>query len=114
MLRTINMKLYKDNKLEFEEKNIRCIEQFGNYSFKLKDSKMVLNDRLFLRENNDFKFKINIKDKTSEYLLKEKNLNYDIKVEKIEYQKNQDNITIIYKIETDNQETKIVLEKAGE
>ena len=114
MLRTIKLKLYKNNHLELEEKNIKCIEQRGNYSFKLKDSKMIINDRMFIRENDEFKFSLSFKEKTCTYLFKERNITYDIKVEKLEFHKNSTNIEIIYKIETDESETRILLEKDGE
>ena len=60
MVTKMNLKLYKDNLLEQEHKDINCMYQNNNVSFLLNDCKMILNKHIFLRENNDFKFNINL------------------------------------------------------
>ena len=43
--------------------------------------------------------------------LKEHQLDYDIKVEKIEYNNNDNRVEFIYKLETDDSENLIIIEK---
>ena len=110
MIKTAKFKLLKDNKVEIEQ-DIKLIDNNNNYSFKLDDYKMIINDRSFERENADYKLKIDIQEQTCLLHLKEKNLQYDIGVEKIEYNKDNNRIELIYKIETDELENKIIIEQ---
>lgn len=113
MRTSINLKLLKNNKLEKEYNSINAIKKDDSYSFIIENIKMCISNKLFTRENNEFSFRLDIEKKECLYLLKEKNLTFDIKVEKI-ILNNEKALELIYKIETDEEEFKIILEEIGE
>ena len=110
MLKTAKFTLSKNDNIELT-KTLKIIDNNNEYSFKLDGFKMILNNRYFLRENEEYKLHLNIIDKTCILHLKEKNLQYDINVEKIEYNNNEGKTELIYKIETDDFENKITIEQ---
>jgi hypothetical protein len=105
-----NVKLYKNDKLEKEYKKINVLENKELYFF--TDSiKNIIGDNYYIRENEEFKFYIDFIKKECNYLLKEKNMLFDIKVFKAEINKNNNDIDIIYHIETSEEELKISINK---
>lgn len=110
MKKIINLSLYKNKRLELEEKNIKAIYNDNKYSFIINDVKTTISDSIFTRETPEYLFSLNIKDKKSTYLLKEKNMVFDIDVEKIEYERRRQEIKLVYKISSDEEEFKIIIE----
>ncbi len=110
MITKMNLKLYKNNLLDQEYKNINCMYQNSNISFLLNDCKMILNKHIFLRENNEFKFNINLQTKTCTILLKEHNKEFDIPIEQVSFSQKDNIMVLSYKTESDDKSTKMVIE----
>ena len=110
MLKTAKFTLSKNDKIELT-KTIKLIDNNNEFSFKLDGFKMILNSRSFLRENEEYKLDFNIQEKTCILHLKEKNLHYDINVEKLEFNNYKDRTELNNKIETDDFENKIIIEQ---
>lgn len=109
MKRPITLNLYKERRLEMSYKDINALVNNSTYSFIIDGIKTTLNDEEFTRENNEFKFNLDIKNKKATYLLKEQNTLFDIDVEKIDFKKVNNNIILEYKISSDESELKIEL-----
>lgn len=109
MKRPITLNLYKERRLEISYKDINALVNNSTYSFVIEGIKTTLNSEEFTRENNEFKFNLDIKNKKATYLLKEQNTLFDIDVEKINLKKENNNIILEYKISSDESELKIEL-----
>ena len=107
MKKIITLKLYKSDRLEKEYKDIKVIKNNGEYIFYLDGVKTVLSSTRFTRETEDYKFYLNIKERKSTYQLKDKNISFDIEVEKVVYKKEKKYIILDYKISSDDEEFKI-------
>ena len=107
MKKFINLNLFKENRLEQEYKDIKAIEKDGEYIFSLDGVKTIISDTRFTRETNEYKFELDIKSKKAIYLLKERNMSFDIEVERIMYKKEKTNIILEYKISSDEENFKI-------
>lgn len=114
MKKLINFNLYKERRLEKEYTCIKAIVNNDSYLFKLDDVKTTLNSEYFTRENDEFKFTLNIKEKEATYLLKEQNMLFDIDVEKISFKCEKNNIILEYKLSSDEDNFKIELIDKGE
>jgi len=110
MAKKYTIKLLKDNLLEKEYKDINCLENNDLYFF-TESIKNTIGKDYFIRENEEFKFYLDFSKKESTYLLKEKNLLFEIKVNKAEIIKKDNKIDIIYQIETSEEEIKISMVK---
>ena len=110
MLKKAKFSLIKDDKEEIKE-DIKIIDNNSDYSFKVANNKIILNERLFELENEEYKLVIDLSNKTSFIHLKEHQLDYDINVEKIEYNNNGNRVEFIYKLETDDSENLIIIDK---
>ena len=111
MIKYINLTLFKNNRREQEHKNIKAVYNNESYSFLTDKVKTHLNDTSFTRENEDFLFNLDLINKTASYLLKEKKSTFDIEVEYINYLKEENIITLEYKIASDDEAFKIILEE---
>ena len=109
MKKIITLKLFKENRLETEYKDIKSIKKDSEYILSLDGIKTVLGPTRFTRETEEYKFNLNIKERKCTYLLKEKNLSFDIDVEKVVYKKEKDTIILEYKISSDEENFKIVI-----
>ena len=67
---------------------------------------MTINDTE-ITPTNEYKFNLDIEERKATYLLKEKNMSFDIDVEKIEYKKENNKIVLEYKISSDEETFKI-------
>lgn len=114
MKKIINITLYKNTRLELEAKEIAAFCGDNKYTFFIDDVKTELSNSVFIRENKEYLFELDIKNKKCTYLLKPNNLTFDIDVEKISYEKNGNEIRLTYKITSDEEEIKIILEEIGE
>ncbi len=109
MKKIITLNLFKNNKLEIEYKDIKAILKDSEYIFSLDGVKTVLGPTRFSRENDEFKFMLNIEEKKATYLLKGKNILLDIDVEKTSYKNDNINIQLEYKLSTDEENFKIII-----
>ena len=111
MKKNINISLYKNKRLELEENNIAALFNDEKYSFIINDVKTTLSNNFFTRETNEYLFTLNIVDKKCTYLLKERNMTFDIDVEKIEFERRRQITSLIYKISSDEEEFKVIIEE---
>lgn len=111
MIRLINIRLYKGNNIEYEQNKIKAIFNEENVSFIVDDIKTIINKDNFIRENDDYKFIIDINKKESLYTLKKQNMSFDIDVEKVSFEKKKENIIFTYKISTEDEEFKLIIER---
>lgn len=107
MKKLITLNLFKERRLEQEYKDIKAIEKDSKYIFSLDGVKTIISTTRFTRENNEFKFELDIKERKCTYYLKEKNMSFDIDVEKVMYKKEDNNIILEYKISSDEETFKI-------
>lgn len=107
MKKLINLNLFKERRLEQEYKDIKAIEKDNEYIFSLDGVKTIISATRFIRENNEFKFELDIKESSCTYYLKEKNMSFDIEVEKVMYKKENNNIILEYNISSDEETFKI-------
>ncbi len=107
MKKLISLNLFKERRLEQEYKDIKAIEKDNEYIFSLDGIKTVLSPTRFVRETNEYKFSLDIKERKCLYLLKTQNMSFDIEVEKVMYKKEKNNIILEYKISSDEETFKI-------
>ena len=107
MKKIINLNLFKERRLEQEYKGIKAIEKDCEYIFSLDGVKTILSPTRFTRETDEYKFNLDINERKAIYLLKEKNMSFDIEVEKIKYKIENNIIILEYKISSDEETFKI-------
>ena len=107
MKKIITLNLFKERRLEQEYKGIKAILKDSEYIFSLDAVKTVISPTRFTRETDEYKFNLDIKERKATYLLKEKNMSFDIEVKKIEYKKENNTIILEYKISSDEETFKI-------
>lgn len=114
MKKLITLNLYTKSRLEKRYKEIPAIYQNESYLFKIEGVKTSINEERFIRETAEYQFKLDIKKKTATYLLKEKNVLFDIEVEQLKYKENQKKIILEYKLSSDEENKKIEIIIEGE
>lgn len=99
-MKKINLKLYKNDDLILDYKNIPCIKS-NNTSFILNKDKYIISNLAFTKITESEKIILDFKTEKCIIELLENNnkLNLDIKL--IEYKDSSTNIDILYKIETE-------------
>ncbi len=110
MIKKYKIQLLHKNDL-LEEETINIIKNNNNISFIHKDVKNIISNNTYTRENKEYRFQIDFNKNKSLYLLKEKNIEYEIKVYDSHIDINNDKITIFYHIETNEKPIKIILER---
>lgn len=115
MKKIISFYLYKDNRRNISYENITSILKDNTYTMILDGIKTVISKDQLIRENEEFTFTLDINNKTATYLLKEKNMLLDIKVEKLDINNLESKIIIEYKLESDTDTIKIeIIEEEDE
>lgn len=104
MKKIINISLYKNERLELKVKNIPAIFDEKKCFFLMENVKTTISEELFSRETEEYLFKLDIKNKKCSYLLKEKNMTFDIDVEQAVFKKEENCTTLQYKISSDEEE----------
>jgi hypothetical protein len=116
------MKLFKDDEKYYDLTNIET-KIVNNDTDKvieflidniINTYKLNENGCIFIRENAEYKFTLDTINNQSTYLLKETDTLLDIKVEKCEYKKTAEKITIKYQLETDDNLNTIEISIQGE
>ncbi len=114
IMSSVNMKLYKDNdefynvsniESSFEDNILKFVVENTNNEFNLNDYGCI-----FTRENDEFRFILDLINETSTFLLKETDTLLDVKVERCSFKRKKDEIIIEYQLETDDCLNKIHLE----
>lgn len=111
MKKIININLYKDDRLQEEYKDILAIVDKESYKFKLNDVTTVISNRYFQRENEEYKFKLDFMNNEASFYLKTHKQLLPVKVEELSYNRTEKDLTVIYKIETDEEKFKIFIEE---
>lgn len=106
----INWKLISDNKVIINLENIEC--EFENNVIKYYEdihtlNIIDLNEDLYIRENTDFLFRIDFKNKIFNYILKENNISIEQNLEATITKDN--NIDLKYNLGEENKEIIIQL-----
>ena len=111
MKKIININLYKDDRLQEEFKDVLAIVDKESYKFKLNDVTTIISNRYFQRETEEYKFKLDFINNEASFLLKTHQQLLPVEVQELSYEKNDKNLTIIYKIATDEEKFKIYIEE---
>ena len=114
MKKLISLKLYKDKKLANSYHNIKSLYNNNTYTFIIEDIKTSISDKYFIRENNEFKFTLDIIKKEGLYLLKENNMLFDIDVLNLSSKMNDNNIILEYRLSSDESDIKVEMNIEGE
>ena len=114
MKKVINISLYKNKRLELEQKELVAFYSDNKYTFFIDNIKTILSDSVLIRENNEYLFNLDINEKKCTYLLKPNNVTFDIDVEEILYKKEKNEIRLIYKITSDEEVIELLVEEIGE
>ncbi|MBQ4031621.1 MAG: hypothetical protein II625_07675, partial [Bacilli bacterium] len=101
----------KDDRLQEEYKDILAIVDKESYKFKLNDVTTVISNRYFQRENEEYKFKLDFMNNEASFYLKTHKQLLPVKVEELSYNRTEKDLTVIYKIETDEEKFKIFIEE---
>ena len=103
MIKKYDINLYKNKKIDKSYKNIKGIYNNNNIRLIIDNIKTIIKKNELIRENDEFKFTIDFAEKTSNYSLKEHHLEYDIEVIEAKIERNNKEIIINYKIETNEE-----------
>lgn len=98
----INWSLLNDQKLVINNKNIECEYEINKF-IKYKEDQNTINivdieNQIYIRENNEFMFKIDFNSNKFSYTLKENNINIEDKIE-CAFIKNADKFILKYKLD---------------
>jgi hypothetical protein len=106
---------YKNDEQTIHECLINNTKEQNKLSFNIfeYDTTIDLIEKYFKRENDEYIFLLDIKNKTCTVTLKKENIKFDIQVELCELTQNLDKITLEYLIETDDSRNKIIIKKKG-
>lgn len=110
MKKIINIILYEKNKIIKRYNNIKAIIQDDKITFNTDKTKNTLTKTYYLREDSDYLFSLDIIKKECTISLKETNNVFDIIVTKAQYLKDNNNISLEYKIESNEETLKICIE----
>ena len=110
--KTLNFKLYKENNLKIMQNNIAYLEKFDKILFELDGSKfqVILKDNYFELIKEDLESIFTLNNDKSNLLIKENNMSLDIKLEKLCISNINNKYIIEYKLESDEDLTKIEIE----
>ena len=112
---TLNIRLYKDNKLKINQNNIAYSKNFDKILFVVEKENysIILKNNYFLlqKENNETLFNLLLNDKPKcTLILKEYNQELPINIEKHSIKQDNNKYTINYKLESDEEITTIEID----
>lgn len=107
--------LYKNNREEYKEKFKNTNKNEKKLNFKMLNFETTIDkiEQTFLRENEEYIFFLDIKNKKCKVELKKENIAFDVMVEEASMEVLNNKIIIEYFIETDEARNKIVIEESG-
>ena len=110
----IKMKLYKDDDIYYDMKDVNgtFLDDILKFEVENTNNEFNLSDYgcVFTRENNEFRFILNLIEETATFLLKETDTLLDVKVERCNFKRKKNEILIEYQLETDDCLNKIEIE----
>ena len=106
--------LYKNDRLYKKYEDINIITHKDRHSLIIDDVKTIIGRDRVVRENNEYRFELDVKEKKATYLLKKHNKLFDIEVENLKYDNKGARTVVEYKVSSDNEKTKIELIMNGE
>lgn len=108
----LDIKLYKENELIINEKNIKYQKENEIISFQLENIEhhLDLKQKILERFNDEFYLKIDFDKEKCMYELKTHHIILDIIVDDSFYEQKENRIEIAYVLETDDQKNKIFIE----
>ena len=106
-------KLLKNDEIVLNDTYINEEPNSNVIKFQLLDyvTTLDLDNKILIRENNDFKFNLDIFNKNCTILLKKENIEIPISVELCELEVLLDKITIEYILESEDAKNKIIITK---
>ena len=115
MKKNMHIKLVNDNNIILEE-DLIYLSNNNTITFFIDNIKNTinLNEQLFIRENEEYTFTLDILNKKSTLLLKKENYLLHLKVDYAILLTNQNNYEISYHLESQENDTLIILELEGE
>ena len=105
MIRRVSVLLYDDDVLVKKYNDIKAVYNSDFISLNVENAKLRFSKNDFIRENDEYKFLISFKDRISQYLLKSKDLLFDINVLDLKYDFN--NGIIEYYLDSDEHRKRI-------
>lgn len=99
-MKKINFELLKNNESYIQEKNIKCIDN-DKLIFMINKDKYIYYCNILERNTENERILFDFKNQTCKLYIKGYNDYFPIKINVIEYKKNDNIITIKYKIETE-------------
>jgi len=108
----LNFKLYKEDKMVMNEKEIEYKKEGDTIIFSLEHMEHQINllEKTLERYNNEFHFYLNFLNESCTYELKSHQATFDIIVETAIFEVYENQIELTYAIETDDKKTKIIIE----
>ena len=108
--------LKKAGKIVLEKKDVSYTFKNEMLNFQLEDMTHSLNTltKEFTRENDEYSFFLDIENKNCEITLKKEQYYLQVKVEYAILLENKNIYEITYLLETDDEETKLIIELEGE
>lgn len=105
---------YKNNEEVYRNTFKNNIKNDNKLEFNMLDYYTIINlkEETFFRENEEFIFFLDIKNKKCQLNLKEENITFDVSVEECNISFYEEKVIIEYFIETDEARNKIVIEKS--
>lgn len=104
--------LYKNNQEIFKDKYLNKDKNQNIISFEFLDYSTLLNieEETLIRENAEYKFFLDIKNKECMITLKNENIEFDVEVEFCELNIKNNKIILEYMIETDDTKNRLEIE----
>ena len=104
----INFKLEKNGETIIKEENINCINQNNKITFIINDIKYIYDNNIFTRETKEEIIALDLINDNCLIKLKKENIDLNLKIEVIENKKQDNIISIKYKIETEENIVNII------
>lgn len=104
----INFKLEKNNDIIIKEDNINCINQNNKITFIINDIKYIYDNNIFTRETKEEIISLDLINNNCLINLKKEKLDLNLKIQVIENKKQDNIISIKYKIETEENIVNII------
>lgn len=108
----LNFKLYKEDNLVLEQKNISYEKEKDRIIFQIENMNHIidLDQKTLERFNDEFHFYLNVAKEECTYELKSHQAVFDIIVEQAFFEVQENGLEILYVIETDDYKNRIFIE----
>ena len=112
-LKEFDVIFYKNNEEIYKDTHRNSLNEENRISFSLLDydTTIDLNEETFLRENDEYIFYLDIKNKKCKIELKKEAISFDVNVEECNMEIKENKVILEYFIETDEARNKIVIQE---